>query len=80
MTYILCFKMRIKLRPRGSIIMFKIDKEEKVTKTFRISKSFYDKLSTIAQEEGVSVNNLIVQCCEYALEDFEKKENYVAEE
>jgi EAL domain-containing protein (putative c-di-GMP-specific phosphodiesterase class I) len=26
-----------------------------------------NKLETVAQNKGVSVNNLVVQCCEYAL-------------
>ena len=60
--------------------MFEIRKEEKVTKTFRIPKKLVDKLERVAQKEDVSVNNLVVQCCEYALKDLEKKEKYVAED
>jgi predicted HicB family RNase H-like nuclease len=59
--------------------MFEIRKEEKITKTFRIPQSLLEQLEKIAQKEGVSVNNLVVQCCEYALNDFGKGNKYVAE-
>ncbi len=60
--------------------MFEIKKEEKITKTFRMPKPLVEQLGMIAQKEGVSVNSLVVQCCEYALNDFDKKGKYVAED
>ena len=49
--------------------MFKVKKgEETVNKTFRIPKPLFDKISAIAQEEKVSVNNFVIQCCEYAMD------------
>ncbi len=33
------------------------------------------KLEVLAQEKQVSLNNLVVQCCEYALENIEKGED-----
>ncbi|MCL2111621.1 MAG: Arc family DNA-binding protein [Clostridiales bacterium] len=32
-----------------------------------------DKLEALAQDKGVSVNSLIIQCCEYALNNLEKE-------
>ncbi len=57
--------------------MFEVKKEEFVNKTFRIPSSLAEELSAVAQEEGVSVNELVVQCCKYALKDRKspKKEN-----
>ncbi len=49
--------------------MFKIQKTEYVNKTFRITRDLADRLSTIAQEQEISMNELVVQCCEYALSD-----------
>ncbi len=46
---------------------FKIKKQEYVNKTFRITKELSDQLSHVAQQENVSVNELVVQCCEFAL-------------
>lgn len=46
---------------------FKIKKQEYVNRTFRITKELADKLSQTAQDEGISVNELVVQSCEFAL-------------
>ena len=55
--------------------MFKVRKtQETVNRTFRFPKSLMDKMSTIAQQENVSLNSFVVQCCEYALENIEKSE------
>ena len=55
--------------------MFKVRKtQETVNRTFRFPKSLMDKMSTIAQQENVSLNSFVVQCCEYALENIEKTE------
>ena len=53
--------------------MFKIEKNETVNKTFRIPIELSKKLQKIAQEQGVSMNNLVIQCCEYALNDLDTK-------
>jgi HicB family. len=49
--------------------MFEIknDKIETVNKTFRIPKELMDRLEVTAQQKEISVNNLVCQCCEYAL-------------
>lgn len=55
--------------------MFKVRKtQETVNRTFRFPKTLMDKMSTIAQQENVSLNSFVVQCCEYALENIEKTE------
>lgn len=46
---------------------FKIEKPEYVNRTFRITKELADTLSKIAQREEISVNELVVQCCNYAI-------------
>lgn len=46
---------------------FKIKKQEYVNKTFRITKELSEQLSHVAQQESISVNELVVQCCEFAL-------------
>ena len=53
--------------------MFTVEKPEYVNKTFRIERSLLTRLEQVAQEENVSVNSLVVQCCNYALNDMEKK-------
>lgn len=53
--------------------MFEIDKNETINKTFRIPIELSKKLQKIAQEQGISMNNLVVQCCEYALNNMKTK-------
>ena len=48
--------------------MFEVKQtEEMLNKTFRLPVSLLDELARIAEHEKVSVNNLVRQCCEYAL-------------
>ena len=49
--------------------MFEIKKIEYVNKTFRVPLELIEKLEALAQEKHISLNNLIVQCCEYALKN-----------
>ncbi len=51
--------------------MFRVEKTEYVNKTFRIDKKLLDRLAQVAQREDISVNALVVQCCEYALKSLE---------
>ena len=50
---------------------FKIEKIDMVNKTFRLPSELVERMQTIAQNKGVSLNNLVVQCCEYALKNLE---------
>jgi predicted HicB family RNase H-like nuclease len=48
--------------------MFKIQQNEQtVNKTFRLPVKLMEELTRVAAEEKISVNNLVRQCCEYAL-------------
>ena len=47
--------------------MFKVEKEEYVNKTFRMPVNLVKELELLAQKEGVSLNNLVIQCCRYSL-------------
>ena len=49
--------------------MFVVKKIDMVNKTFRLPADLVERLSTVAQEQGVSMNNLVMQCCEYALNE-----------
>ena len=52
--------------------MFNVKKEEMINKTFRLPLELVEELSKVAQTKGVSLNNLIKQCCEYALKHLDK--------
>ncbi len=47
--------------------MFEIEKPIYVNKTFRIEKEFLEELEKVAQQNKISVNSLVIQCCKYAL-------------
>ena len=51
-------------------MMFKIQQNEQmVNKTFRLPVKLIEELTQVAAEEKISVNNLVRQCCEYALDN-----------
>lgn len=52
--------------------MFEVKKTEHINKTFRIPLNLVRELEKLAQTENVSLNNLVVQCCEYALQRLDK--------
>lgn len=60
-----------KIYLRGDNV-FKVEKEEFTNKTFRMPNKLVEQLQSVAQEQGVSLNKLVVQCCQYALENLEK--------
>ena len=52
--------------------MFKVQKQEMINKTFRLPAKLIQEMQVIAQTKGVSLNNLVLQCCEYALKHLDK--------
>lgn len=38
-----------------------------IGRTIRFNESLYEALCRVAQRENISVNSLVIQCCEYAL-------------
>lgn len=60
--------------------MLQIKKEysDYVTKTFRLPREIIDQLDGLAQTYNTSVNKVVIQCLEYALDnvsDDEKSDN-----
>jgi hypothetical protein len=49
--------------------MFKVIKPEYTNKTFRMPTELVKALGQTAHDMGVSMNNLVVQCCAYALDN-----------
>ena len=54
--------------------MFQIKKTEYINKTFRMPVELVQKMEKFAKNQRVSLNNLVVQCCEYALENINQAE------
>ena len=52
--------------------MFVVKKNsEMMNKTFRLPVDLVERLTEVAKAQDVSVNNLVQQCCEYALGDMD---------
>ena len=53
--------------------MFKIKTEETTSKTFRMPNKLLKELEKLSDEKNISLSKLVIQCCEYALENLEKE-------
>ncbi|WP_317855111.1 hypothetical protein [Chakrabartyella piscis] len=51
--------------------MFEVKKTEFVNKTFRLDKKLVDDLSVCAAQNNISLNALVAQCCQYALDNMD---------
>ncbi|MGM9552639.1 MAG: hypothetical protein ACI3XA_10335 [Clostridia bacterium] len=47
---------------------FIIKKTTSSNRTVRMPDELIETISTIANEKGISFNQLVIQCCEYALD------------
>ncbi|MBQ9120621.1 MAG: toxin-antitoxin system HicB family antitoxin [Lachnospiraceae bacterium] len=52
---------------------FKIKKQEYANRTFRLPVELLEELSKLAAEKNISLNQLIVQCCEFAIENIDEE-------
>lgn len=56
--------------------MFKVQRgyDGMVNKTFRLPEEIVEKLDAIAGKNGLSLNRLVIQCLEYALENIDEND------
>ena len=54
---------------------FRVKKPTSSNRTIRMPDSLIEKIAQIATEQDVSFNQVVVQCCEYAIENMEKAGN-----
>ena len=62
-----------------AVAVFKVKKKEFINKTFRLPIELVNQLETIAQNQNVSLNNLVIQCCEYAIENMDETDTHAEE-
>jgi len=56
--------------------MLEIKKEyEAINKTFRIPMNIVEQLEKLAGDNNTSVNKVVIQCLEYALDNIESADN-----
>lgn len=51
--------------------MFKIKKIESSNKTIRMPNDLIDELEKLATTNDISFNQIVIQCCQYALENLD---------
>lgn len=52
---------------------FKVKKQEYANRTFRLPVELLETLNKIASDKNISLNQLIVQCCEFAIENIDEE-------
>ena len=55
--------------------MFTVRKPESSNKTIRMPNDMIEEMGKIATQKDISFNQLVVQCCEYALKNLDINEN-----
>lgn len=58
--------------------MFIVQKNEASSKTVRMPNVLIEQLEEIAADEDISFNQLVVQCCEYALANLPKSDGKIS--
>lgn len=53
--------------------MFMVKKGGASNKTIRMPNELIERLEEIAKENDVSFNKIVVQCCEYALDNMKQE-------
>lgn len=54
--------------------MFEIKRPQSANKTIRMPNELIEQLQRLADANDISFNQLVIQCCEYALADMEPSE------
>lgn len=54
--------------------MFEVKKPHNSNKTIRMPDALIERLQKLADENDISFNQLVIQCCEYALENMGHRE------
>ena len=60
---------------QGVTALFEIKKPTASNKTIRMPDTLIEKLEKLAAQHDISFNQLVIQCCEYAMEHLNKSED-----
>lgn len=55
------------------MLVIKKEYSEYVNKTFRLPIDIIDTLDVVAKEKNTSLNRVVIQCLEYAIENMERE-------
>ena len=59
--------------------MFIVQRKESTNKTIRMPNDLIDQLEDLAGSENISFNQLVVQCCEYALQHISSNDGKISD-
>ena len=57
----------------GDKMKFVIKKQEYANRTFRLPLELLEELNRLAANKNISLNQLVVQCCEFAIDNLDEK-------
>ena len=63
--------------------MFKVKSQKpqsNISRTIRFTEDIFHTLNEIANNEGTSFNNLVLQCCQYAIDNYEQEKTTDSEQ
>lgn len=55
---------------------FNIKKQEYANRTLRFPVEMLEELNALASAKNTSLNNVVIQCCNFALNNLEEEEEY----
>jgi predicted HicB family RNase H-like nuclease len=56
------------------MFVVKNEQNESITKTIRLPKDIYERLNSIAKKNKITLNNIIIQACRYAVNEYKEGE------
>jgi predicted HicB family RNase H-like nuclease len=56
------------------MFVVKNEQNESITKTIRLPKDIYERLNSIAKKNKITLNNIIIQACRYAVNEYKEEE------
>jgi len=54
---------------------FSLKRQEYANRTLRFPVELLDELNKLASQSNMSFNHVVIECCQYALENLENTEN-----
>ena len=71
---IIIHRIKVKRCVVMTVDKFHIKKQEYSNRTLRFPVELLEELNVIATSKNISLNQLVVKCCEYAMKNFDDKE------
>ena len=57
-------------------MVFKVEREEYINKTFRIEKRLLEDMEKLCDKKNISLNKLVVKCIKYAMDNLDEEDKW----